>query len=92
MATMGEALIAFDRMLDDVGQWAHGTTVYEERETDGHIERRDYDIVMASQAIRTAQAAIDGEGDEESAVQMLLDVVHAAQWHTVDGETTVKQG
>lgn len=84
MATMGEALIAFNKMLDDVGQWAQGSTAYEERETGGHIERRDYDIATAARAIRTAQNAIDGDGDEESAVQMLMSVVHAAQWHTVE--------
>jgi len=83
---MGEALIAFDKMLDDVAAWAEGSTAYEQREANGSIERRDYDIATAAQAIKAALAAIDGDGDEQAAVKMLLDVVQAAQWHTIDNE------
>lgn len=83
---MGEALIAFDKMLDDVATWAEGSTAYEQREANGSIERRDYDMVTAVQAIKAAQAAIDGDGDEQAAAERLLDVVRAAQWHTIDDE------
>lgn len=87
MARMGEALFAFDKMLDDVATWADGsTTACEQRETGGSIERRDYDMVTAVQALKAAQAAIDGHGDEQAAAERLLDVVRAAQWHRIDDE------
>lgn len=86
MARMGEALFAFDKMLDDVAQWAHGTTAYERREANSHIEQRDFDMVTAVHAIKAAQAAIDGFGDEQAAADALMDVVRAAQWHNIDNE------
>lgn len=86
MATMGEALAAFDKMLDDVATWADGSTAYEQREANGSTERRCYDMPTAAQAINAALAAIDGHGDEQTAIKGLLDVVQAAQWHTIDDE------
>lgn len=82
MATMGEALMAFNDMLDDVETWTIGTTSkHEQRNVNGCVERRDYDLSKVTQAIKAARAAIDGLGDEQAAVKMLLDVVQAAQWH-----------
>lgn len=86
MATMGEALAAFDKMLDDTAQWAQGSTAYQQREANGRIERREYDLLTATQAINGALAALDGNGDETAAAEKLLDVVQAAQWHTIDDD------
>lgn len=83
MVTMGEALFEFDAMLNDTETWANGATCCEQREVNGSQERRVYDLTAATQAIKVAQAAISGDGDEQTAIKMLLDVVHAAQWHAV---------
>lgn len=84
MATIGDALLAYDKMIDDVAQWAYGSTAYQQREVNGRTERREYDLVTAVQAIKAAQAAIDGDGDEQAAAERLLDVVRAAQWHEIN--------
>ena len=85
MATMGAALAAFDKMLDDVATWATGgTQAHEQVEQGGRVLRREYDIVAACEALKVARRAIDGDGDEQAAADGLMGVVRAAQWHEID--------
>jgi hypothetical protein len=82
---MGEALMAFDRMLDDVSAWTDGPVACERRFTSGGVEGREYDIAKAARALKLAQDAINSDdGDEQAAIKGLLDVVQAAQWHVID--------
>lgn len=81
MVCTGEALTAFQKLLDDL-QWVEGgTAAYQEREKDGHVERREYDMAAAIQAFTQLKDAINGHGNEQKAAERLLDVVQAAQWH-----------
>jgi len=84
MATMGAALAAFDRMLDDTRAWATGTTSYQQITAGGRVLRRDYDFVAACAAFNVARRAIDGDGDEQAAADGLMDVVRASQWHFIE--------
>lgn len=82
MATMGAALTAFAKMLDDVETWTtSGPQAHEQIEQGGRVLRREYDLTAACEALKVARRAIDGDGDEQAAADGLMRVVRAAQWH-----------
>lgn len=83
---MREALIAFGKMLDDVKTWAELSACERRFTSGGSVEGRVFEFTRAARAWKDAQDAINGSGDEQKAIKGLLDVVQAAQWHTIDDE------